>query len=315
MGQKNGRHKVTLQNGDIYDGDWKNNRATGKCKYFKKNGDVYEGEMNDCWLTGQGKMIYANGDVYDGNWKRDERHGKGKMTYTNGDVYEGEWKSDRKDGYGVMTYANGDVYKGFWLRNEKHGYGKITHTNVNMIYEGGWQHDRKCGFGSLTFQKGESMEGQWEDDELRKGKITYSNGYTYEGESRNGQEHGNGKHTTRIKKEEFKLDMQYLTDFLTVGIEKKLPNEDYCTLIFDGQIDSEKKTWKGLMTINGVFCYTGEWKNGKVEGGGLLFDGKTDTYETLYFMNGRKLKPKKAEHNTDYNSQQEQIEGEEGAIC
>ncbi len=92
--------------------------AQGKPHGFGKavydNGNVYEGEWKDGSHNGQGKITYDHGVVYEGEWKDDWRYGKGKMIYANGDVYEGEWKADCRDGKGKMIYNNGKVKDGFW---------------------------------------------------------------------------------------------------------------------------------------------------------------------------------------------------------
>ena len=56
------------------------------------NGDIYEGNFKDDAMHGYGKMTWAvDGYVYEGNWEYDAKHGYGKMTWSNGDVYEGNW--------------------------------------------------------------------------------------------------------------------------------------------------------------------------------------------------------------------------------
>jgi hypothetical protein len=83
------------------------------------NGDIYEGEWLNDKKHGQGKMTYANGDIYYGDWKNDKKHGQGIMAYVNADyVYEGGWLNDKKHGQGIMVYANGDVYDGDWVNDE-----------------------------------------------------------------------------------------------------------------------------------------------------------------------------------------------------
>ena len=49
------------------------------------DGQVYEGDWNEDKRNGKGKCSYSNGHTYDGDWKDDERIGKGMiemmMTY------------------------------------------------------------------------------------------------------------------------------------------------------------------------------------------------------------------------------------------
>ena len=82
---RDGKGKMTYKNGDVYDGEWKNNEKHGKgTMTYGKDGDVHK--------------KYING-VYEGDWINDQKWGKGKMTYTKNDrksVYEGKWAFDKK---------------------------------------------------------------------------------------------------------------------------------------------------------------------------------------------------------------------------
>ena len=40
------------------------------------NGDVYDGEWKDDKKQGQGKYTWASGDIYDGDWLDDKMQGK-----------------------------------------------------------------------------------------------------------------------------------------------------------------------------------------------------------------------------------------------
>jgi hypothetical protein len=43
--------------------------GTGKLTY--PNGDIYEGQFFEDKISGKGKVYYANGDIYDGQFKDD----------------------------------------------------------------------------------------------------------------------------------------------------------------------------------------------------------------------------------------------------
>ena len=69
------------------------------------NGNVYEGEWRDDKRHGHGKCTFSTGDVYEGEWKDGKKHGRGKYTYSTGDVYEGEWKDNK------ILYGHGKTAK------------------------------------------------------------------------------------------------------------------------------------------------------------------------------------------------------------
>ena len=46
------------------------------------NGDIYEGDWDEDKRSGKGSLHYANGDYYEGEFMDDMRHGGGKMFYS-----------------------------------------------------------------------------------------------------------------------------------------------------------------------------------------------------------------------------------------
>ena len=56
------------------------------------DGDIYDGEWKDDKQHGKGTFKWPHGDMYEGEWKNDKAHGKGTFKWPHGDMYEGEWK-------------------------------------------------------------------------------------------------------------------------------------------------------------------------------------------------------------------------------
>ena len=90
----------------------------GQFIYKWSNGDIYEGNYKDDLKHGYGKFYWAGGNIYQGNYKDDLKHGYGKVTFSNGDVYVGNWEDGVKHGYGKYTWADGDTYEGNWYKGE-----------------------------------------------------------------------------------------------------------------------------------------------------------------------------------------------------
>ena len=56
------------------------------------NGDIYQGDIKNDLKDGYGIMKYGNGFLYKGEWKDNEINGKGILEYDfNNTVYNGEW--------------------------------------------------------------------------------------------------------------------------------------------------------------------------------------------------------------------------------
>ena len=95
--------KVSIVNADyVYFGEVRDGKRHGKgeCKFKggKLLGDMYDGEWENDKRNGHGVMKYADGDVYDGEFRDDKKHGHGVFKYADGGVYDGEWKDGEKLG-------------------------------------------------------------------------------------------------------------------------------------------------------------------------------------------------------------------------
>ncbi len=99
---------INSYNNGIYKGKLKNSKR--ECEYGimeYENGDKYEGEWKNDFKEGKGKMIYNNGEKYEGEWKNDLKEGKGIMYYNNGERYEGEFKNNEIiKGKGKIIFHN-----------------------------------------------------------------------------------------------------------------------------------------------------------------------------------------------------------------
>ena len=60
----------------------------GTGKFFYNNGDIYEGDFKNGKKEGNGKIYYENGDRYEGEFKNDVRDGKGKLFLDNGEIID-----------------------------------------------------------------------------------------------------------------------------------------------------------------------------------------------------------------------------------
>ena len=108
--QRHGFGVHTCQNGDYYEGNWREDVRHGTGKMVFQNGLVYEGEWANDKTWGEGVAVYPNGDKYAGDWRQDHRWGWGLQTFSNGDRYEGEWKDDFIHGKGRYDYKDGGYY-------------------------------------------------------------------------------------------------------------------------------------------------------------------------------------------------------------
>ena len=116
----------TYASGNIYVGNWVNDRRHGQGKMtYKESGKVEEGEWED------GEFIQGSCTWNKGTWK--------------GDVYEGSFEQFKRHGHGTYTWKNGDIYVGNWVNNRRQGQGKMTYKESGKVEEGEWEASKFIG--------------------------------------------------------------------------------------------------------------------------------------------------------------------------
>jgi hypothetical protein len=115
-------HNCTLNiSNGIYEGKFKDDpnagnglgrirHGDGSMKY--SNGNIYIGEWLDDRFDGVGEYIWADGRRFIGGFKRDKIEGRGTGFWPDGRIYEGEYKSDLAHGHGLVTLPSGRSFEG-----------------------------------------------------------------------------------------------------------------------------------------------------------------------------------------------------------
>ena len=86
--------------------------TVGQETYVLDNGDKYEGDWKNGEPHGQGTFIWANGDKYIGVWKDGDMHGQGTFTIPDGIKYVGVWKN-AEPWNGIRYDKNGNIEGNF----------------------------------------------------------------------------------------------------------------------------------------------------------------------------------------------------------
>jgi len=204
-GLAEGYGKAIYANGDVHEGEWKNDRRDGKgtCKYA--SGEWYEGLWKADKKDGPGSMKYMSGDKYVGDWRFGKREGKGRATYASGDGYEGEWKADKKQGFGTFWSASGEVYEGQWMTGTYEGRGTYLYASSD-VYEGEYHAGKRDGRGVYMYASGDVYEGEYKQGKMEgRGIYRLADGTAEAGRYFAGADVGEGARWSADRKTAYRL--------------------------------------------------------------------------------------------------------------
>jgi hypothetical protein len=126
--KRNGEGKmVYTQRGDMYDGEWRDDKYHGVGTYRWANGDCFWGSFVGGKRNGAGTLILRSlGCKYEGDFSDDQFGGVGLYIWPEGRMrYEGQWNANVMHGFGVMRLDNGQLYQGMWVNGLLQGIGEM----------------------------------------------------------------------------------------------------------------------------------------------------------------------------------------------
>jgi len=160
---------------------------------YYENGNVYEGFWKDDVINGYGVMVWENKNKYEGTWKNEQFDGFGKL-YRSDYTYIGDWSNGQFSGYGEIVWQDGNTYKGYWVNGQFDAYGVFIWNRTDE-YSGNWKNGLKNGFGEYIYNRNQNKyTGYWVDN-LRDGYgvEVRNNAIYYEGYWKNDMLNGKGK--------------------------------------------------------------------------------------------------------------------------
>jgi hypothetical protein len=173
---REGHMKYLDNDGNMYEGGWKNGFENGKGKYVKNDRKIYDGEWKLGILHGKVKCRNFEGEFYFGDYKNGNKNGKGIFIFSNGDIYSGEFGNGKLNGKGLYFYSNGDFYSGQHLDGNHHGKG-IRFYSTGGIYMGLFRENMYDGKGMLLYADGTIFSGLFKNYKAHgSGKVFYGNG-------------------------------------------------------------------------------------------------------------------------------------------
>ena len=154
-----GHGLLVLNEEEIIEGEWENDKLNGKGTITLKN-YTYYGDFLNGLPHGNGEIFYTEGGRYHGCFFNGLKQGEGTLTVA-GFTYKGHFDQDLMSGYGVCEWTDGRKYEGFWEKNRLEGKG-VFYWPDGSVYEGEYENGFKNGFGVLKGPDGLIIaKGYW----------------------------------------------------------------------------------------------------------------------------------------------------------
>lgn len=286
--------KFKYENGDVYEGEFYDDKREGFGVYIWKTGEKFTGESLGNVFSGFGVMEFADGTKYIGDFKNGEFDGEGEKTYKNGTKQTGIFEKgkylgkisyyskpvgtagclngDCDNGYGMKYYKfdeGDDRYFGYFKNSKRDGYGAYYwHDGTRWV--GQFEQNRLTGYGTYFFITGEKYVGYFVDSKRNGWGINYDP-------------------NTGVKKIGFWSDNNLVTP------KSSLVKTGGAT----GCISGDCKNGYGKYVYNNGY-YEGNFKNGYRNGQGKYYfdigdlyignfdDNKFNGKGTYYYTNGER---------------------------
>ena len=158
---------LRLDDGAVYDGEWRAGHFHGRGVYATIDGDVFcsdvwreskqscdtdhgtterrrrrqqEDTHHDTTRAATSTCIWADGRVYRGDMVDGKKEGQGVLTWPYGAWYTGSFVQDQRTGQGRYQYPDGRTFVGEYHEDRPHGYGVMTAADgTTILYDGMWQ--------------------------------------------------------------------------------------------------------------------------------------------------------------------------------
>lgn len=319
--------KMLFTNGDIYEGEFYDDKREGFGIYKWKTGEKFLGESISNQFTGFGILEFTDGSKYIGQFKNGEFDGEGERTFADGTKQTGIFEKGKYLGK-VSYYSNPVGTTGCLNGNCQEGYG-MKYYEGNDRFFGYFKNGFRDGYGSYFWQDGTRWTGQFQQNKLTGyGSYFFITGEKYVGFFVDSKRNGWGINydpVTGVKKIGFWEDNNLVTPKSALisggttgcisgdcknGYGKYVYNNGYYEGYFKngyrhgqgkyyydigdfytGTFNENKFTGKGTYYYTNGERYAGEWKEQRHHGKGQLFhfDGES---EDGYWNEGVKIKTK-----------------------
>jgi len=116
-------------------GNFQNYFKHGFGTYYYNNGNIFEGNWRDDKRDGFGKLYFNNGTIFEGNWYMDHRNGNGILFYKDGSMFEGEFVNSLRHGIGKRSWPDGTSWRGVFQKRIPLDKGEYEFTDGSKLIE------------------------------------------------------------------------------------------------------------------------------------------------------------------------------------
>ena len=230
---------------------------------FKYNNYIYIGCSSQSReiINGFG-IAYNDFARYVGEFDSNLAKGIGRFENENEDkIFIGEFDNNKANGYGQLITSSKTEFEGYWKNDSQYCEGTETWIDGSK-YKGCYVNGIKSGIGTYKWPDGSWYQGEWMNEEIHGwGIYSFNDGRIYKGNWSNNQKNGNREYI-------FEEGKRYI-----------------------GNLKKEKKHGFGIYfwpTSNQPTAYAGMWKEGKMEGYGVVYKGNILRY--CNYKNGKREK-------------------------
>lgn len=305
-------------------------------------GDMYVGEFKDDKYHGQGSYSFYDGDKYVGEYRDGKRSGQGTYYFLannpfKGDKYAGEFRDGKRNGQGIYSKADGRRFEGIFENDEFIREAKVNLSNLNNSVASNTDRAdvrlpnpsnlppcprdqtvryHNC-FGTFKTPEGHSYVGDFKDDKYHgKGTFTFPSGDKYVGEFKDGKRSGQGTYSY-LASNEYK-GAEYVGEFKD---DKKHGQGTYFYADggnYTGGFKDDKRHGLGSYIAPDGTKFYGEYRDNLANGQGIVTNADGGGYQGIWesnnFIREAKVNLPKLNNNittntdrTDINRERQQL--------
>ena len=279
------RIKILKFDDGIYEGETNNCIKDGYGTMKYNNGEKYEGHWKNDLREGKGKLFFSKG-YYDCNWINNFQNGYGKIYYDNNKILQINFENGKREGVGIIHLNNNEIleinFKDDCIIDCTINYEDgskligICDNNFNLIK------------GKIEYSNGDIYEGELNEIGLKNGKgiMKYNNGKIYDGNWENNKKNGNGLLCCNNEDYE-KIINARISEININNIFKLKLNDSF----YEGEFVNDLREGKGILFnkygdhyLNNNLIYYGNFRNDNKYGYGCVYF-EDEYYFRCYWKN------------------------------